>query len=440
VNTIAFSYSGLGNRIKKSCTHSPSSYYVLDPSGNTLAMYTKEVGGSYELEELYTYGSSRLGAVKYRNNAPLGHSALEAVESFLEYGAVGNGSSLGAVCYTEPISRAKFLGYKTYELSNHLGNVLSVVQDYKQHRFNPQNPSEAWNYMPICNSFNDYYPFGMVMPGRSFNSNSYDYGFNGQLKDDEIAGSGNSISFSFRQYDPRLGRMWAVDPLAPDYPFWTPYAFAGNMPIWAGDSEGLQPKFDNIQDRRLKLVLEAKTPAQREKALQQKRAEEKAQAYGVLFGGAVGLAGVAVAYFGWEATGIFLLEEAAETAFESVTGIPVIIDPFDIAERAVKGAFKDAAAKDLRTFFKNNADETAGTIVSRLQKSVNTHQRRIDEHKGYIADPKKKYGDEWDTFSDERKKNEIHHWKEDIKRHEAYRDSKQQAIEDVVDEAKKQVD
>jgi RHS repeat-associated protein len=241
VNTIAFSYSGLGNRIKKSCTHSPSSYYALDPNGNTLAMYTKEVGGSYELEELYTYGSSRLGAVKYRNNAPLGHSALEAVESFLEYGAVGNGSSLGAVCYTEPISRAKFLGYKTYELSNHLGNVLSVVQDYKQHRFNPQNPSEAWNYMPICNSFNDYYPFGMVMPGRTFSgSNDYRYGFIGAENDNEIAGQGNSQDHKYRSYDPRLGRYKSLDPLFRDYPWNSPYAYAENRVIDGIDLEGLE--------------------------------------------------------------------------------------------------------------------------------------------------------------------------------------------------------
>jgi hypothetical protein len=31
-----------------------------------------------------------------------------------------------------------------------------------------------------------------------------------------------------------------VDPLSPDYPWYTPYQFAGNMPIWAIDLDGLE--------------------------------------------------------------------------------------------------------------------------------------------------------------------------------------------------------
>ncbi|RME97872.1 MAG: hypothetical protein D6772_09825 [Bacteroidetes bacterium] len=32
----------------------------------------------------------------------------------------------------------------------------------------------------------------------------------------------------------------SVDPLSPDYPWYTPYQFAGNMPIWAIDLHGLE--------------------------------------------------------------------------------------------------------------------------------------------------------------------------------------------------------
>ena len=53
---------------------------------------------------------------------------------------------------------------------------------------------------------NDYYPFGMTQPGRTFSSTSYNYGFNGMLKDDEIKGSGNSYDFGDRMYDPRIMR------------------------------------------------------------------------------------------------------------------------------------------------------------------------------------------------------------------------------------------
>jgi hypothetical protein len=38
-----------------------------------------------------------------------------------------------------------------------------------------------------------------------------------------------------------MGRFYSVDPLTRDYPWYTPYQFAGNTPIWAKDLEGLEP-------------------------------------------------------------------------------------------------------------------------------------------------------------------------------------------------------
>jgi RHS repeat-associated protein len=51
------------------------------------------------------------------------------------------------------------------------------------------------------------------MPGRTFNSSEYRYGFGGHEKDDEIKGEGNSLDFGARIYDPRLGRWLSVDPI-----------------------------------------------------------------------------------------------------------------------------------------------------------------------------------------------------------------------------------
>ena len=47
--------------------------------------------------------------------------------------------------------------------------------------------------------------------------------------------------YGFRIYNPGIARFLSVDPLAPDYPWYTPYQFAGNMPIWAIDIDGLEP-------------------------------------------------------------------------------------------------------------------------------------------------------------------------------------------------------
>ena len=52
----------------------------------------------------------------------------------------------------------------------------------------------------------------MQMPGRNGNTGDYRYGFQGQEKDDEIKGEGNSVNYKYRMHDPRIGRFFAVDP------------------------------------------------------------------------------------------------------------------------------------------------------------------------------------------------------------------------------------
>ncbi|MBC9813987.1 hypothetical protein H9Y05_16040 [Crocinitomicaceae bacterium CZZ-1] len=87
----------------------------------------------------------------------------------------------------------------------------------------------------------DYYPYGMVMPNRNGSDNSYRYGFQGQEKDDEVKGAGESVNYKYRMHDPRIGRFFAVDPLASKYPYYSPYAFSGNRVLDAIELEGLQP-------------------------------------------------------------------------------------------------------------------------------------------------------------------------------------------------------
>ena len=53
-----------------------------------------------------------------------------------------------------------------------------------------------------------------------------------------MKGEGNQQDYGMRVYDPRLGKFLSVDPLAKQYPWYTPYQFAGNKPIWAIDLDG----------------------------------------------------------------------------------------------------------------------------------------------------------------------------------------------------------
>jgi RHS repeat-associated protein len=79
------------------------------------------------------------------------------------------------------------------------------------------------------------------VPNRHGSSNSYRYGFQGQEKDDELKGEGNSLNYTYRMHDPRVGRFFATDPLEKKYPFYSPYAFSGNRVIDAVEIEGLEP-------------------------------------------------------------------------------------------------------------------------------------------------------------------------------------------------------
>lgn len=78
------------------------------------------------------------------------------------------------------------------------------------------------------------------MPNRHGSSSAYRYGFQGQEKDDELKGEGNSLNYTFRMHDPRVGRFFAVDPLEKDYPWYTPYSFSGNKVIAFTELEGME--------------------------------------------------------------------------------------------------------------------------------------------------------------------------------------------------------
>ena len=81
------------------------------------------------------------------------------------------------------------------------------------------------------------------MAGRKYTASSskYRYGFNGKENDNDVKGEGNQQDYGMRIYDSRLVKFLSVDPLKKDYPWYTPYQFAGNSPIRFIDLDGLEP-------------------------------------------------------------------------------------------------------------------------------------------------------------------------------------------------------
>ena len=78
-------------------------------------------------------------------------------------------------------------GNKLFDLTNHLGNVPAAISD-KRYGVSTDDSTVIY-YNPEIVSANDYYPFGMMQPGRSYtepNVGNYRYGFNGEEKSDWI--------------------------------------------------------------------------------------------------------------------------------------------------------------------------------------------------------------------------------------------------------------
>ena len=124
-----------------------STYYVRDAQGNVMAIYEYTIDdvtqdNHYTLTERNIYGSSRLG----NNNAPV---------------------EMIANTPPDPSQYSHHIGYRQYELSNHLGNVLAVISDRKIARDTDQDNTVDY-YEPDVLLTYDYSPFGAPLHARSF--------------------------------------------------------------------------------------------------------------------------------------------------------------------------------------------------------------------------------------------------------------------------------
>ena len=132
----------------------------------------------------HLYGSSRLGTKDYLEGQLYAKVDLTGSQPFMdtlmltarrpwysmEYDDLINGASSipWGMAATEPYHFAAQIGQKQYELSNHLGNVQATVSDlpYMATFSQPGTDLPGVNYEPSLRSAYDYYPFGMLMPGR----------------------------------------------------------------------------------------------------------------------------------------------------------------------------------------------------------------------------------------------------------------------------------
>lgn len=147
---IHFDYDPMGNRIAKHVTEGSdvtSTFYILDAQGNPMGIYSyTSTNERYQLSERNLYGSSRLGAE--RPNQLLGFRTINQT-----------------VTQTTDYLAKNYTGDKTYELSNHLGNVLEVITDRKLPNDRLMGAMSVVDYYTAdVISYSDYYPYGMLLP------------------------------------------------------------------------------------------------------------------------------------------------------------------------------------------------------------------------------------------------------------------------------------
>ena len=198
-----------------------------------------------DLAEHHIYGSSRLGvqnywAGQYRqtynvNGGVTPITALSTPAVWYSYAysdliTAGQCSPYGNH-HTDSMRVGRTLGYRNYEMTDHLGNVLASVLDRKTGVDTGTGSTHYAYYNPDISSVQDYYPGGMRMDLRNSQvaDSVYKFGYNGQRRDDDIAGAFKHNTALFWEYDPLLNRRWNIDPV--DQISISNYAAFRNNPI-----------------------------------------------------------------------------------------------------------------------------------------------------------------------------------------------------------------
>ena len=135
----------------------------------------------------------------------------------LPYDLTKSNTALGAEFYF-----LRTLKQKSYELTDHLGNVRSVITDMKV------PDGTTGKFLPEATARNYFYPFGMDRPGMGAvvsGSSAYRYGYNGMERENSVSTTGvtgANYTTDFRELDTRIGRWWSRDPIVK--PWESPYA------------------------------------------------------------------------------------------------------------------------------------------------------------------------------------------------------------------------
>jgi RHS repeat-associated protein len=158
----------------------------------------------------------------------------------------------------------------------------------------------------------DFYPFGMIQPERTWESDKYRYGFNAKENDNEVKGTGNQQDYGMRHYDSRIGRPISFDPISKEFPQLSPYQFFSNNPILNIDLDGLEGLEWYMVKQMHDETMSKKTPEERA------RIQNQAALVVLGTGGAVALAMTAPHLLPYVAGGFLRVQAVTETVVGTV--------------------------------------------------------------------------------------------------------------------------
>jgi len=173
-------------------------HYLYDAAGVRIKKLVRVQGGSYT-STIYIDG-----LFEFKTNGTDEQNTLHVMDDQSRIATIRLGDDFGDTTPTVKYNLEDHLGSSTLQLKANGANISSE----------------------------EYYPFGETSFG-SYAKKRYKYC--GKERDEESG----LYYYGARYYNAWTGRFVSVDPLAADYPFYTPYNYAGNKPINKIDADGL---------------------------------------------------------------------------------------------------------------------------------------------------------------------------------------------------------
>lgn len=149
-------------------------------------------------------------------NTPIRVSAVETID--------GIDRELGSLI-------GDHVGEFNFDFTPHTGTVNIVFT-----KSTPSVPDLTWTLVNFRIGHWEYVPQNTYVQICNTGVDKYEFGFNGQMKTNEIAGTGNHNTAVFWEYDTRLARRWNLD--SKSNPWESRYSVMGGNPILNKDVLG----------------------------------------------------------------------------------------------------------------------------------------------------------------------------------------------------------